>query len=92
MLRFLLDLLWLHVLLELPGLLQLPGLPGLLLVHKFRAPGRCHWFLRCVLLSHEFQVGPVLLALLLLVLLEPVLLWLLGLPGLLLVSEIWSLG
>ena len=60
-----LDLLWLHVLLELPALLQLLGLPGLVLVHKFWAPGRCQWFLmRCFLLSHEFQVEPVLLALL----------------------------
>ena len=91
MLRFLLDLLLLHVLLELPGLLQLPGLTGLLLVHMPWAPGRGQWSLRsCFLLSPVLEVGPVLLALLWL--LELVLLRLLGLPWLLLVSEIWSPG
>ena len=86
-----LDLLWLYVLLELPALLQLLGLPGLLLVHKLCATGRCQWFLMpCFLLSPVFQVRPVLFALLWL--LELVLLRLLGLPWLLLVSEIWSPG
>ena len=86
-----LDLLWLHVLLELPALLQLLGLPGLVLVHEFWAPGQCQWFLmRCFSLYHEFQVEPVLLTLLWL--LKLVLLRILGLPGLLLVSEIGSHG
>ena len=106
-LHLLLVLLRLLVPLELPVLLQQPVLPGLLLVHEFLAPGQCQWFLmRFFLLSHVFQLGPVLLALLwLLVLLGLLLLRLLGLPGLhlvitrllvlpglLLVSKVWAPG